>query len=77
MNERKMRMLEIMETCVLRAEFCDQCPNVNGTYEDCRALHEEFFREVRSDWEAEEEDGKCETTGIADPDHKCTGAAHH
>lgn len=53
MTDRKKQLLEIMEYCVPNGEFCSDCPNRDQDYEGCRAMHEEFFNEVKRSWESE------------------------
>lgn len=53
MTDRKKQLLEIMEHCILNGEFCSDCPNRDQDYEGCRAMHEEFFNEVKRSWESE------------------------
>lgn len=47
MTEQEARVINIMEHCVLHADFCDTCENGNSDYPGCRKTHEEFFAMVK------------------------------
>lgn len=47
MTEQEIRIMNVMEHCVLEAEFCDTCENGNAEYEVCRKVHEDFFKIVK------------------------------
>lgn len=47
MTEHETNMINIMEHCVLNADFCDSCGNNSEDYKGCRKTHEHFFDMVK------------------------------
>lgn len=43
MTEQETRAMEIMERCVLDAEFCDKCELGKAEFEVCAKAHKDFF----------------------------------